>query len=51
MEQAIALADRAAESASAQERARMLGMYKRSAQYEWMFWDSAYRREAWPVEA
>lgn len=51
VEQAIALADRAAESASAQERARMLGMYKRSAQYEWMFWDSAYRREAWPVEA
>ena len=23
--------------------------YRRSAQLEWMFWDSAYRLEAWPV--
>jgi hypothetical protein len=21
----------------------------RSAQYEWLFWDSAYRLEAWPI--
>jgi thiaminase/transcriptional activator TenA len=46
---AIAIADRAAEAASATERHVMLDKFKRSAQYEWMFWDSAYRREAWPV--
>ena len=46
---AIAIADRAAGAASAEERRAMLDRFKRSAQYEWMFWDSAYRREAWPV--
>ena len=46
---AIAIADRAAEASSAEERRAMLDRFKRSAQYEWMFWDSAYRREAWPV--
>ena len=46
---AIALCDRAAESASAGETQAMLRAFKRAAQYEWMFWDSAYRREAWPV--
>ena len=46
---AIALADRAADTASPSERAAMLGAFKRSAQFEWMFWDSAYRRETWPV--
>ena len=47
---AIVMCDRAAASASAGERALMMDLYKRSAQYEWMFWDSAYRLEAWPVE-
>ena len=46
---AIAIADRAAVSASAEEQRAMLDRFKRSAQFEWMFWDSAYRREAWPV--
>lgn len=48
---AIAIADHAAEGASAEERRVMLDRFKRSAQFEWMFWDSAYRREAWPVSA
>lgn len=43
------IADRAANRASPAETAAMMRAYKRSAQYEWMFWDSAYRREAWPV--
>jgi thiaminase/transcriptional activator TenA len=46
---AIALTDRAAEGASAAEAAAMLRAFKRSAQYEWMFWASAYKREPWPV--
>ena len=30
-------------------RARMHAAYRRASQYEWMFWDSAWRLEAWPV--
>jgi thiaminase/transcriptional activator TenA len=48
---AIAHCDRAAEDASPSDRRAMLQAFTRAAQYEWMFWDSAYRREAWPVSA
>jgi thiaminase/transcriptional activator TenA len=27
----------------------MLRAFVRAAQLEWMFWDSAYRLEQWPV--
>jgi thiaminase/transcriptional activator TenA len=47
---AIALCDSAAAGASAAEARTMLEKFKRSAQFEWMFWDSAYKREAWPVD-
>ncbi len=50
VETAIAIADRAADAASPVGQAAMLRMFKRSAQFEWMFWDSAYRLESWPVE-
>ena len=40
---------RKAERAGADERERMAAAFIRSAQYEWLFWDSAYRMEAWPV--
>ncbi|GAA1699811.1 thiaminase II [Fodinicola feengrottensis] len=43
------IADRAAASASAYERAAMVEAFVRSAEYEWMFWDSAYRQEVWPT--
>jgi thiaminase/transcriptional activator TenA len=46
---AIAHCDRAAEDASPSDRHAMLHVFTRAAQYEWMFWDSAYRREAWPI--
>jgi thiaminase/transcriptional activator TenA len=46
---AIAVADRAAVHASEEDRRVMLDKFRRSVQYEWMFWDSAYRREAWLV--
>ena len=45
----IAIADRTAGTATDERRGAMLGAFKRSTQYEWMFWDSAYRLEAWPV--
>lgn len=44
-----AAADRAWESAGSTERLRMITAYDRSVVYEWMFWDSAWRREVWPV--
>lgn len=49
VETAIALNDRAAEAATSARCAAMLGAFTRSVQFEWMFWDSAYRQEAWPV--
>ncbi|MGP1395244.1 MAG: thiaminase II [Inquilinaceae bacterium] len=51
VETAIAVADRAAAATTASGRAAMLAAFTRSVQYEWMFWDSAYREEAWPVAA
>ena len=45
----IALVDTAAKEAGSDTQARMAHAFKRCTQYEWMFWDSAYRLEAWPV--
>ncbi len=49
VEAVIAIADRTAAAVTEDQRGRMLGAFKRSSQYEWMFWDSAYRLETWPV--
>ena len=45
----LALTDAAHEAASAGEQAAMREAYLKAVRYEWMFWDSAYRLEAWPV--
>ncbi|MGH8732253.1 MAG: thiaminase II [Burkholderiales bacterium] len=45
----IAAADEAADGASPQLRERMHDAFRRATQLEWVFWDSAYRLEAWPV--
>ena len=47
---AIAITDRTADAASTSERKKMMRAYSRCAQFEWMFWDSAYKLEGWPVE-
>lgn len=44
-----AIVDEVAHRACPDTRARMRQAYHRSAQYEWMFWESAYRLETWPV--
>lgn len=36
-----------AANVTVEEQNRMLAAYRRSAQYEWHFWDSAYKEEAW----
>ncbi|MCG8445230.1 MAG: thiaminase II [Hyphomicrobiales bacterium] len=46
----IAITDRLAMAASPQRRNAMASAFHRSTQLEWMFWDSAYRLEKWPVE-
>ena len=51
VEAVSAIVDRSATAASPPMRQAMLRAFLRSTQYEWMFWDSAYRREGWPVAA
>ncbi|MGH3624741.1 MAG: thiaminase II [Sciscionella sp.] len=43
--------DRVAAVAAEHTRARMLAAFTRACEYEWMFWDSAYRMERWPTAA
>jgi len=45
----IAATDEAAAGASGQARSRMHAAFARATQLEWIFWDSAYRLERWPV--
>ena len=48
VDQAKAATDAAALSGPDRVEA-MHGAFRRSSQFEWMFWDAAYRRETWPV--
>jgi thiaminase (transcriptional activator TenA) len=45
----IGAADEAAAGASAPLQQRMQRAFERATQLEWIFWDSAYRLESWPV--
>jgi thiaminase/transcriptional activator TenA len=45
----IAISDQIAEAATPATRADMEQAFVRASQLEWMFWDSAYRLEEWPV--
>jgi thiaminase/transcriptional activator TenA len=45
----IAATDEAADGASSSLCERMHAAFKRATQLEWVFWDSAYRLESWPV--
>ena len=51
VQEVIRITDAAAAAAGAAERQAMGRAFIRSTQYEWLFWDSAYRLEAWPIEA
>lgn len=48
---ARAIVDRLASAGSPADRARMESAFVRASQYEWMFWDAAWREETWPVTA
>lgn len=45
----LALVDAAHEAASPAERRGMHDAHLTATRYEWMFWDSAWRMEAWPA--
>jgi thiaminase/transcriptional activator TenA len=45
----IAITNAAADRASPAERDLMLSVFQRASQYEWMFWQSAWELETWPV--
>ena len=45
----IGVADEAAAGATSRIQSGMLTAFRRSVQYEWLFWDGAYRQRGWPV--
>jgi thiaminase/transcriptional activator TenA len=45
----ITIADQIADAASPTVRDQMSGAFLRASRLEWMFWDSAYRLERWPI--
>jgi thiaminase/transcriptional activator TenA len=45
----IDIADDAAATATPAVRAAMLAAFRRSAQYEFLFWDGAYQQRFWPT--
>ena len=49
MDAIVAATDAVAMTASQGERDAMHAAFTRAMQLEWMFWDSAYRLEVWPV--
>lgn len=48
---AIELADRAGAEVAPAEEARARLVFSLASRYEWMFWDAAWREEAWPLAA
>ena len=45
----LALTDRVAPTLTAAQRSAMHARFIVGSRYEWMFWDSAYRLQRWPV--
>ncbi len=49
VDKAISITDDVASRASPDTRQEMIDAFIYSTKLEWMFWDSAYRMETWPV--
>jgi thiaminase/transcriptional activator TenA len=45
----LALADEVGPTLGPADEARARAHFATTARYEWMFWDAAWRREAWPL--
>ena len=50
VDRAIDITDEIAERASGSQRKKMKRAFSYSTRLEWMFWESAYRKEQWPPE-
>jgi thiaminase/transcriptional activator TenA len=46
---AVAMCDRAAAGTTGAVRAKMAESFALASKMEWMFWDSAWRLEEWPL--
>lgn len=46
---AIAICDDVASRCSEQQREQMTAAFIKASKLEWMFWDSAYQMETWPI--
>ena len=44
----IRIVNEMARNANVEAKGKMKEHFRRSARYEWMFWDSAYHRRSWP---
>lgn len=49
VEQAINIVNNYAQTASPQTLEKMQEVFIKTSKLEWMFWDSAYRQEQWPI--
>ncbi|MBT5934808.1 thiaminase II [Sulfurimonas sp.] len=49
VQQAIDIVDTYAQTASPQSLAKMEEVFIKTSKLEWMFWDSAYKQEAWKI--
>ncbi|EKX40687.1 hypothetical protein GUITHDRAFT_142561 [Guillardia theta CCMP2712] len=47
---AVSIVDDLARKASSEVRKEMLEAFMTAARFEWMFWDSAYQLEQWPID-
>lgn len=47
---ALGITDELAEDASPTLKKRMEAAFVQGTRFEWMFWDSAYRLEEWPID-
>lgn len=50
VESVLAIVDRLGAGASPAERERFQAIFAQGCRLEWMFWDAAWRQEAWPIE-
>ncbi len=48
VEEVLAIANEHAREAGPEGRSKMDEHFRRASRYEWMFWDSSYRRPSWP---
>jgi thiaminase (transcriptional activator TenA) len=49
LDDVMRLVDQVGLLASEDEKKRIRGHFYKVSQFEWMFWDAAYRKESWPV--